>query len=141
MQGDGDLGARLERVFRDGLATAPAAIAVGADSPLLTSAHLQQAMQALANHDAVIGPCPDGGFYLLALRACPQGLLSGLPWSTPETAEATKRRLNARGFSLLELEPLFDVDTPDDLAQLGGSLSGQPAIAPATRAWHRDNNF
>ena len=141
LQGEGDLGARLENIFRQALATAPAAIAVGADTPLLTSAHLQKALQGLATHDAVIGPCPDGGFYLLALRTCPRGLFSGLPWSTPETAHATKRRLEARGFSVQELDPLFDVDTPDDLALLTASLTRQPLIAPATHAWRVENDL
>jgi rSAM/selenodomain-associated transferase 1 len=139
LQGDGDLGARLEHVFRQVLATAPAAIAVGADSPLLTSAHLQKALDALRTHDAVIGPCQDGGFYLLGLRVCPQGLLSGLPWSTPETARATKCRLEECGFSLWELQVLCDVDTPDDLAQLATSVCNQPSLAPATHAWHLKN--
>jgi len=133
LQGDGDLGARLETIFRQALATAPAAIAVGADTPLLTSAHLQQALHALATHDAVLGPCPDGGFYLLALRACPRGLFSGLPWSTPETAYATKRRLQARGFSVQKLNPLFDVDTPDDLVLLDARLAPPPSAPPACR--------
>jgi uncharacterized protein len=140
LQGDGDLGARLENIFRQALATAPAAIAVGADTPLLTSAHLQKTLQTLATHHAVIGPCPDGGFYLLALRACPRGLFSGLPWSTPQTAYATKRRLEGRGFSVQELDPLFDVDTPDDLVLLGASLSRQPSVAPATHAWRLHND-
>jgi rSAM/selenodomain-associated transferase 1 len=141
LQGDGDLGTRLENIFRQALATAPAAIAVGADTPLLTTSHLQQTVQALATHDAVIGPCPDGGFYLLALRACPPALFSGLPWSTPETAYATKRRLETRGFLIQELDPLFDVDTPDDLVLLAASLSRQPSVAPATRAWRLENDL
>jgi uncharacterized protein len=141
LQGAGDLGARLESIFRQALATAPAAIAVGADTPLLTSAHLQKALQVLATHDAVIGPCPDGGFYLLALRSCPPGLFSGLAWSTPQTAYATKRRLEGRGFSVQELDPLFDVDTPDDLVLLAASLSRQPSVAPATHAWRLHNDL
>ena len=141
LQGDGDLGARLENIFRQALANAPAAIAVGADTPLLTSAHLQQALHELATHDAVIGPCPDGGFYLLALRACPRGLFSGLPWSTAETAYATKRRLEAREFSVQELEQLLDVDTPDDLVLLTASLARQPSVAPATLEWRLKNDL
>src|SRR4051794_38213113 len=96
LQGGGDLGARLERIFCRALGIAPAAIVVGADSPMLTSDHLQHALRALVDYDAVIGPCYDGGFYLLALRKCPRGLFSTLPWSTPHTAQATKSRLEER---------------------------------------------
>ncbi len=49
LQGDGNLGARLEHVFCQALETAPAAIAVGADSPLLTSAHIERALDASTN--------------------------------------------------------------------------------------------
>ncbi len=132
LQGDGDLGMRLERIFSRALSTAPAAIAVGADSPLLTVAHLQQALIALDTHCAVIGSCEDGGFYLLGLRKCPPQVFSGVPWSTSLTAQATKSRLEKQKFSIYELQALFDVDTPDDLARLMASLSCRPEIAPAT---------
>jgi glycosyltransferase A (GT-A) superfamily protein (DUF2064 family) len=73
LQGDGDLGERIERIFNHGLLHAPAVIAVGADSPALTIAHLQAALDALQTNDVVVGPSTDGGFYLLGLRSalCP----------------------------------------------------------------------
>jgi rSAM/selenodomain-associated transferase 1 len=139
LQGDGELSRRLEHVFGQALATASAAIAVGADSPLLTSTHVQQSLDALQTHDAVIGRCHDGGFYLLGLRACPRGLLSALPWSSSETAHATQRRLKEHGLSVHEIETLLDVDTPEDLAELAGSLCAHPSLAPATHAWYFKN--
>lgn len=60
-QGQGDLGDRLERILSRALAEgAPAAAAVGADSPGLPRAHLEAALDALASHDAVLGPADDG---------------------------------------------------------------------------------
>jgi uncharacterized protein len=135
LQGDGDLGARIERILARALADAPAAIAVGADSPLLTTAHLAQTMDALRVHDAVIGRCEDGGFYLLGMRRCPPGLFSDLPWSCAATAAALECRLHQFGFSVCELEPLFDVDVPEDLARLRSALEMQSSAAPSTRAW------
>ena len=130
LQGEGDLGQRIERILIRGLNDASAAMAVGADSPTLTAAHLQCALDGLVGHEAVLGPCPDGGFYLIALRRCMPGLLASLPWSTPETLRAVKQRLQAHGFSIAELQPLFDVDTPADLKELA-----HPNTGPATRAW------
>ena len=141
LQGDGDLGTRLERILRRSLADAAGAIVVGADSPCLTTVHLQAAIQALEDHDAVIGRAMDGGFYLLGVRHCPEGLLSCIPWSTRETAELTAQRLRCRNLDVHELPPLFDVDLPEDLPVLAGYLLKDPAAAPATRAWCVSHGF
>ncbi len=133
LQGDGDLGERIERILRRGLEQAPAAIAIGADSPLLTPTHLGRAIAALNDYEAVIGPCLDGGFYLLGLRECPPGLLANVPWSSGKTASAVIDRITRRGWRLAQVETLFDVDTPDDLARLADPLD--LSLAPETYAF------
>jgi hypothetical protein len=135
LQGEGDLGQRIERILARALLQAPAAIAIGADSPALTAAHLEGALDTLQTHDAVVGPSMDGGFYLLALHECRPGVFSSLPWSTSETWQALKRRMEEHGLSTAELEPLFDVDTPRDLLSLEKHLMAHPSLAPATRNW------
>lgn len=62
LQGKGDLGTRLENIFRRALGDQSYAIALGADSPGLPAKFLEQARDALSQVDAVIGPCEDGGF-------------------------------------------------------------------------------
>lgn len=133
LQGEGDLGDRMERVLGRALERGPWAIAVGADSPGLPPRLLADARAALDEADAVLGPTPDGGYYLLGLRRCPPGLLAGLPWSQPHTLRATRERLVARGLSVRLLPPFFDVDTPRDLRRLRAFLDHDPAAAPATR--------
>jgi uncharacterized protein len=118
LQGDGDLGARLERIVRRGLAVARFVIAIGADSPGLPGRLLDRACAELARADAVLGPAEDGGFYLLGLRRCPPRLLEGLPWSAVTTFTATRDRLVQRGASVALLEPWFDVDRAADLDRL-----------------------
>lgn len=135
LQGDGDLGQRIERMFNRGLLQAPAVIAVGADSPALTAAHLRAALDALQTNDLVVGPSSDGGFYLLALRRSQAGLFSSVPWSSSKTLQALKRRIEDCCLSFAELEPLFDVDTPSDLLTLEQHLLTHLSLAPATRAW------
>ena len=132
-QGDGDLGARMERVLARALTEAPFAIAVGADSPGLPPRFLEAARAALATADAVIGPADDGGFYLLGLRRCPSGLLADLPWSAPDTCARTVERLRAHGLTVSELAPWFDVDRADDLARLHDLLDTGAIVASATR--------
>lgn len=132
-QGDGDLGARLERVLRRALARGPAAIAIGADSPHLPANRYEAARAALDCHDAVIGPSDDGGFYLLGLRRCPEGLLADVPWSSPNTFVAAIGKLRAHGLSVTTLAPWFDVDRPGDLDRLRTELAARPGDAAATR--------
>jgi rSAM/selenodomain-associated transferase 1 len=132
LQGEGDLGARLERILTRALARGPWALALGADSPGLPLQRLEEARAALATHDAVLGPADDGGYYLLGLTRCPQGLLAGLPWSAPTTLAATRARLEERGLTVALLPPWLDVDVPEDLARLAGLLLRGEAHAPHT---------
>ena len=132
LQGEGELGARLERILTRALAQTPLAMALGADSPGLPPAHLVQARAALAEADAVLGPSADGGFYLLGLRrALPPGALSGLPWSAPDTLLHTEARLRTLGLRVARSAPYLDVDTPEDLQRLRAHAE---LHAPATRA-------
>jgi hypothetical protein len=132
LQGGGDLGRRIERVLRRALERGPCAIALGADSPGLPARALEQARDALGAADAVLGPCDDGGFYLLGLNRCPEGLLDGIPWSSDRTFERTLARLRQSGLSVATLEPWFDVDHPGDLDRLLQLLRSGTISAPQT---------
>ena len=123
LQGNGDLGERVERVLRRALRSAPFAIALGIDTPGLPRSFVEQARNALHTSDAVLGPCEDGGFYLLGLKECPRGLLRNLPWSTGDTFVQTLTRLRRRGYLTQILPRWFDVDRPSDLARLQSLLS------------------
>jgi len=136
LQQSGDLGWRIEGILRRGLQAAPAAIALGADSPLLTAGHLDEAIECLNRKDAVLGPSDDGGFYLLGVHDCPSGVLADLPWSSEETYRGTAQRLKARGMRVGTIRSLFDVDTFADLERLRSQLDLLPlTIAPQTRKW------
>ena len=140
LQGEGDLGERIERILTLGLQQSAAVMAVGADSPAFTAAHVEAAIEYLWSYDAVVGPSLDGGFYLLALRRCPQGLFAGLPWSSVETCKALDARLREHAFSIAHLEPLFDVDTPADLRILVEYLAVKAPRQSATKAWWLENS-
>jgi len=132
VQGEGNLGVRLERIVRRALQDHPYAIAIGADSPGLPAKLLEEAREALGRVDAVIGPSEDGGFYLLGLRTCPAGLLSGIPWSAPTTCLETIAKLQAAGLTFHILDDWFDVDTPQDLERLNALLIAGKIEAPRT---------
>lgn len=132
-QGGGSLGDRLEHVLGRALQQHPWAIALGTDSPGLPPHLLIRAMDALeAGADAVLGPCRDGGFYLLGVRALPRGALEEVRWSTPDACQDTERALLQRGLHAQRLEPWFDVDEASDLAELARGIEAGMIHAPAT---------
>jgi hypothetical protein len=133
LQGTGDLGARMERVLDRGIAEAGRALVIGSDLPGLPAGHLDGAHDALARHEAVIGPAEDGGFYLLGLSRMAPGLLADLPWSAPDTLARTEERLTRAGLSPARIPAWFDVDEPEDLARVQRLLDTHPGAAPWTR--------
>jgi rSAM/selenodomain-associated transferase 1 len=132
LQGNGELGARIERVLQLALDRGTPALALGADSPGLPASRLDLAHAALGTTDAVLGPSVDGGFYLLGVRHCPAGLLDDIPWSSRQTFDAVRERCSVHGLSLTILPPWFDVDTPEDLALLEAVLARGAVRASAT---------
>lgn len=113
-QGRGDLGRRMGRLMRT-LPPGPACI-VGADVPGLERRHVAEAFGALGGADAVLGPAPDGGYWLIGLRrtaAPPAGLFAGVRWSSPHARADTEASL--RGLRIAHAATLRDVDTAADL--------------------------
>lgn len=108
MQGGGDLGARMQRVF-DGLPPGLVVI-IGTDIPEISPVHIAAAFHALGNADAVIGPGEDGGYWLIGLKRSPRirAIFSGVRWSSANTLADTLSNLeDAR---VARLETLEDVD-------------------------------
>ncbi len=125
-----DLGARLQRLLAGLLAEGySGAVAVDADSPTLPLAFLRAACRVLRRGrvDVVLGPCLDGGYYLIGLRAPAPALFATMPWSTPAVLEETVARARRLGLRLALLPPWFDVDRGEDLVRLRASLKGGPA--------------
>jgi rSAM/selenodomain-associated transferase 1 len=134
LQGEGDLGQRIEWILRRALLSSHAAIAIGADSPGLPARLLDQTRSLLEQTDAVLGPAEDGGFYLLALKRCPEGLLNGIQWSHSTTCAETQARLVAAGCRVSVLDPWFDVDDDASFQRLRRELESENIVAPQTCA-------
>lgn len=114
-QGIGNLGDRMARVMR---AAAPGPVCVvGGDIPGITPAHIARAFAALGRHDAVFGPAPDGGYWLIGLkhpRPTPAGLFQGVRWSTRHAMADTVATLPGKRIAMIDT--LRDVDAIVDLA-------------------------
>ena len=116
-QGRGDLGARMARLIR-GAPPGPVCV-IGGDIPGITPAHVARAFDRLGDHDAVFGPAPDGGFWLVGLKRLsppPPGMFHGVRWSTAHALADTRGTLP--GLRIATVETLDDVDTAADLARI-----------------------
>ncbi len=115
-QGEGDLGARMESAFRDAFSRgAVRVVLVGTDCPGLDAPVMRAAFAALRRKDLVLGPATDGGYWLIGLRRPAPALFADMPWSTDSVFERTLDRARSFGLSVRTLEPLPDVDRPEDL--------------------------
>lgn len=109
-------------------------VQVGMDTPQLTCDLLDAVADGLVDHDAVLGPAPDGGWWVLALRD-PAGaaVLRGVPMSTPRTCTLTRTALERAGLRVGSAPPVRDVDTAAD-ADAVSALAPHGRFA---RAWAR----
>lgn len=125
-QGSGDLGARIERVWRR-LGGGPA-VFLGVDSPDVPATALHEAMRVVtgADHqaDGAVGPVTDGGYWTLACRALAPAVLEGIDWGGPRVLEQTLAAASGAGLRFKTLPSWYDVDTPKDLAALRTRLAG-----------------
>jgi glycosyltransferase A (GT-A) superfamily protein (DUF2064 family) len=118
------LAARLVDAHADLAAAAPGpVIQIGMDTPQVTPEHLAAVVVALgdgaaaARADAVLGPAPDGGWWVLALRdSADAASLSGVAMSTPTTCADTGKALTNSGLRVVATTTLRDVDTVTDAA-------------------------
>ncbi|MCH7993061.1 MAG: TIGR04282 family arsenosugar biosynthesis glycosyltransferase [Planctomycetes bacterium] len=133
-QGDGDLGSRLRRavsrVFDDG---GRGVVLLGADSPTLPVSYLQEAIIMLGGHDVVMGPCDDGGYYLLGLGGPHTTLFDQVDWGGSLVASQTRARSAAAGLDLAELPAWYDLDRFDNLARAADDLRAPAGTDPAAR--------
>ncbi|WP_455379446.1 TIGR04282 family arsenosugar biosynthesis glycosyltransferase, partial [Petrachloros mirabilis] len=114
-----DLGVRMQTVcetmFGRGYGRV---LIVGTDIPSLPIEHYNQAVDLLDQHDLVLGPAYDGGYYLLGLKKPTPALFKDIPWSTDRVLALTKEKAAALGLSLGLLPEWRDVDTIADLQSL-----------------------
>ena len=122
-----DLGERLANVtaalFSRG---ATAVVLCDSDSPTLPGRYIGEAFRRLDKADVVIGPCDDGGYYLIGMRRCTPRLFSDIPWSSARVTQLTVKAAERHDLSVSLLEPWYDVDTAADLDRLCCEVAASP---------------
>jgi rSAM/selenodomain-associated transferase 1 len=126
VQTDGPLGDRMTIFFQTAFA-APGTqnvLLIGSDCPTITPAICQQAWDALASNDVVLGPTFDGGYYLVGMSHKFSDVFSGITYSTESVLDATIALMNQRDIKFELLCPLQDIDELPQLEELFRSING-----------------
>ena len=111
-------------------------IAFNADGPTLPLDYLVKTLEYLDQHDVVLGPSDDGGYYLIGLKKLNWILFKDINWSTNQVFEQTKLKVKQAGLSLAETPPWYDVDTDPDFKRLVKDLENLSETSlPYTRQY------
>lgn len=112
----GDLGIRMHQAFSTVFDSGyKSAVVVGTDLPTVHAELFRQALRGLADHDVVLGPSVDGGYYLIGLNKPAVALFSDIPWSTDQVLPATLAKARDLNLSVELLTQQRDLDTLAEL--------------------------
>ena len=130
-----DIGGCLEKVigqlFQSGYTRV---LALNSDGPSLPVGFLYQALDLLDNHEVVLGPGEDCGYYLIGQKQLHLQLFTGIHWSTARVLPQTLAIIESLGLDAALLPEWYDIDDWEDLLRLKRELDELPPEAlPNTR--------
>lgn len=115
IQRGNNLGERMHNAFLAGFAKGYQHICIiGTDNLEITPGIIDRAFFDLKNHDLVVGPAKDGGYYLLGMKKMYSALFQNKKWSTSSVLKDTLQDTAALKLSVAQLPLLNDVDTKED---------------------------
>ena len=120
-QVSGNLGEKMSFAIRQTLDydNSEFVIIIGVDCPALSSDYLDRALKCLNDGKAlVLGPAEDGGYVLIGMNDKYPGIFEDISWGTSSVLQETIAKAEKIGLDYFCLEPLWDVDRPDDLRRL-----------------------
>ena len=118
------LGERMERAFGQAFAQQyDKVVIIGSDCIELSSEIIEDALKALDDHNVVIGPAHDGGYYLLGMDRHYPHLFKNKMWSTEDVFLDTLLDIKKLKLSYSLLPTLNDVDEEKDLGILRKHLA------------------
>ncbi|MBI1267766.1 MAG: DUF2064 domain-containing protein [Cryomorphaceae bacterium] len=109
-----DLGERMMHVFSHSFARgAEQVVLVGSDIDGLNTQCMHEAFESLNDNDIVLGPSPDGGYYLIGMKM-QIDVFGGIEWSTDSVLANTLKRAQSLEKSVGLIQELNDIDTLQD---------------------------
>lgn len=118
-QGD-DLGQRMLNAFFDSIEDGyEKVVLIGSDIPDISKKIIDDAFAKLEDHDVVVGPAEDGGFYLIGMKNAHKALFEDKTYSHPKVYEELIETIEDVGMSYATTKTLFDLDTKGDMKKAG----------------------
>ncbi len=119
-----NLGKRIVNGFRDHFKKGYSEIVlIGSDSPTIPREYIKKAFVMLKNADIVLGPCCDGGIYLIAAKnSINSRVFNNIPWDTSDVLNLVIEKLYLMDIPFSLLPFWYDVDNIDDLRFLRNHL-------------------
>jgi|SRR5882724_1346790 len=116
---------------------------INSDSPTVPAESFSRAVKLLRlpGDRIVLGPCEDGGYYLIGLKSLHRELFEQIDWSTERVLEQTRQRAAEIDVEVKLLPEGFDVDDRATLRRLCDELLGENSregLAPNTRKFLAD---
>jgi rSAM/selenodomain-associated transferase 1 len=91
-------------------------VLIGSDSPTIPLNFIKKAFTDLEKNDFVLGPCCDGGLYLIgAKKKIVPEIFQNIRWDTDEVLGTVLKKTNSLNISVSMLPFWYDVDTIEDL--------------------------
>jgi rSAM/selenodomain-associated transferase 1 len=137
-----DLGSRLDHALTSYLSQGYERVVImDSDSPTLPAAYLSQAFHALSDGaDVTLGPCDDGGYYLIGIKQPVPRLLREVQMSTPTVAADTIALAEEEGLNVGLLPTWYDIDDAASVLRLMKEIENlDPQIASHTRQFLEQN--
>src|SRR5439155_1035088 len=126
-----------EDLFKVGFASV---CLINSDSPTVPAETFTQAadLLRLPGDRIVLGPCDDGGYYLIGFKKLHREIFERIDWSTEHVLDQTLQRAADIGAEVKLLPAGYDVDDRATLERLCSELLGEKAsrncgIAPNTQ--------
>jgi len=114
LQSGAHLGKRMENAFKNGFEeNHEKIIVIGSDMYDIQAGDIEEAFRQLENHDYVIGPASDGGYYLFGMKSLNLKVFKNKDWGTSSVLKDTLKDLQKEDVKLLETRN--DVDLLEDI--------------------------
>ena len=112
-----DLGARMKYAFAEGFKQGfEKIIIIGSDMYDLEQRDLEFAFEQLENHDYVVGPAQDGGYYLMGMKSLNNAVFENKAWGTDTVFRDTLHDIEQHSHKLLDIRN--DVDYYEDIKDI-----------------------
>lgn len=128
-----DLGERMLCAVQESLTEFRQVILIGSDIPGIDRNLLEQACAELRQHDLLLGPAMDGGYYLIGLKSVAPFLFRDINWGSGQVLEQTLQAACRHQLRTALLPELQDIDRWQDLMTWVGRT--EDSRGKSTLAW------